>query len=460
MTYPKEPSPPTVTGSEIPLGLSAAMELGAEEIGGAVADSPSAPSKMRKGQLAALFLAQFTLYAAFVAPSAFSLAIRVEDIDPTTKDVVLALAIGIPGVIAIFVSPFIGVLSDRTRSRWGRRRPWLLLGAALGIIGSASIGLGPSAPILIAGWTIAFIGYTITSVMILAHLGDRLPPSQRGRVMGINGAITQIAPLLGIVAAGAFVSSPALMFIVPGSLAFIGGLVFIALMKDPQVPEARSVLRIAELFQGFWFNPRRYPNLGWVWLSKAFVFIALAFMQIYSVYLLSSRLGLDSAGVAGLVAVVGAAGIGTAILGAIGSGFLSDKLGTRKPFLIVSALALAGGLMVVATITSPAQYVIGSLLASFSIGVYGAVDQAIQLDVLPQAENQNGRFLATLNLANQAPQAFGPFIAAGILTLAAGDYSWVYFAAAFFAVLGALAIIPISVGKRATLSTTSTQVIE
>lgn len=441
-----------------PIGLPATIEAGSADLASTLT-GPPVEIKMKKRQLLPIFIAQFTLYIAFVAPSSFSLAIRVEAIDPTTKNIVLALALGIPGVIAIFLTPFVGVLSDRTRSRLGRRRPWLIFGGVLGIVGSSLIGLVPSAPVLIAGWTIAFLGYTFTSVMILAHFGDRLPESQRGKAMGINGAITQIAPLVGILAAGAFTSMPVLMFLVPGAAAFLGLVVFVATMKDPQLTHAVPPLRVGKLFEGFWFNPRRYPNLSWVWLSKALVFVALSFMQIYSVYLLSSRLGLDPAGVAGIVAVVGAGGIGAAILGAIGSGWLSDKLGTRKPFLVVSALTLAVGLFISGTMTSSTQYIIGSLIGTLAIGVYGAVDQALSLDVLPKAEDQNGRFLSTLGLANQIPQAIGPFFAAAVLTAFGGDYMWVYIAAAVFAALGALAILPISIGKRAELSTTSTQVM-
>lgn len=349
------------------------------------------------------------------------------------------------------------MLSDRTRSRLGRRRPWLILAGVLGIVGASLIGLSTSPILLVVGWTLAFLGYTFSAVMILAYFGDRLPANQRGTVMGINGTITQVAPIVGIIIASMLSSTPALMFFVPGAIALLGLIIFILTMKDSQLTGEVPPLRIGALFQGFWFNPRKYPNIAWVWLSKALVFVALAFTQIYAVYLLTSRLGLDGAEVGGLVALLGTLGVPVAILGAIGSGWLSDKFGTRKPFLISSALLLGVAQIIVATTSTQTQYIVGTLISSFAIGVYGAVDQALQLDVLPEDENQNGRFLATLGLANQVPQAVGPFIAAGILLLAGGDYGFVYVAAGIFAALGALAIIPVTVGRRAQLSTTSTK---
>ncbi len=52
--------------------------------------------------------------------------------------VLVSVACAIPRFLDFFTDPLIGFLSDRTRSRWGRRRPWLLAGllitAVLGIL--------------------------------------------------------------------------------------------------------------------------------------------------------------------------------------------------------------------------------------------------------------------------------------------------------------------------------------
>ena len=451
---------PTPLSPHAPASAAAAFELASEGVGEAVGGPPGADGMppMPKRQIIPALIAQLTLYIAFVAPSTYSLAVRIEALAPESKNTALALAIGIPCAIVIFITPLVGVLSDRTRSRFGRRRPWLVAGVLAGIAGAVVIGLVPSLAALIIGWTIAYIGYTITAVMILAFFGDRLPEGQRGRVAGINGTITYLGPIIGITLASQLHAAPAAMFIIPGVLAVVGGLFFAVTMRDEPVTTPRAAVRAGEIFGGFWFSPRRYPNLGWVWLSKAFVFLGLSFTSIYSVYLLTSRLGLDAAAVGGVVALTGIAGVGTAVLGALGSGWLSDKLGTRKPFLWTSAILIAAGAVTVGTTTSITQFILGSVLGSFAIGVYGAVDQAVQLDVLPQEEDQNGRFLSTLGLANQIPQAAGPFLAGAVVAIAAGNYTVVYVVAGVCSLLGALAILPISIGKRSQESTTSIEV--
>lgn len=325
----------------------------------------------------------------------------------------------------------------------------------IALAGSALVGLGNDAVTIVAGWAVAVVGYTLSTSMLLAYLGDRLPEEQRGKVMGINGAITQIGPIVGIVIAGSFASQLGLMFLIPAAIAFLGPVWFLVSMRDSQYSGALPPFRFSDLTRGFYFNPRRHTNFGWVILSKLFVYASLAFGGLYGIYLLQARLGLDTGAVATLIATVAGLGVFTAIIGAIGAGWLSDKLRSRKPFLIASGVLLVASPLIVGTTTSTLQFIVGGLVGTFAIGIYGSVDQALALDTLPSDENENGRYLAIFGLANGIPQAFGPFAAAFVLTLAGGDYSWVYYVAAAFAALGALSIIPISVGKRASLSTVS-----
>jgi MFS family permease len=445
---------PAAAGLEIPTGQPATLEFGSEQVNGAVSN-PQTTVRMSKRQLVAVFFAYFTLYLAWIAPLGYSLAVRIAQLDPANRNTILAIGLSVPSFLAVVIVPLVGVLSDRTRSRLGRRRPWMLAGTVLGVLGALLLGLGTSVPVVLVGWTVSFAGYSVVAAMIITHLGDRLPEVQRGKVMGGLGALSQIGPVIGVAVAAAASSSPALMFIFPGVLAAVGGLIFIAVMKDDQVAGAVPAFNLPGLLRGFWFNPRKYPNLGWVILSRALIFLALSFYGLYTVYLLGERLGLDAAAIGALSATIGLGGVVTAILGAVGSGWLSDKLGFRKPFLVLSGLLLAIAMLLTATMTSVGQYAVAALLSSFAIGVYGAVDQATGLDVMPR-EGENGRYLAIFGLGNQVPQSFGPLLAALVLSIVGGDYGWVYVAAGVFAVLGAIAILPLRLPHRSKPSTAET----
>jgi MFS family permease len=440
---------PSANPGDAPVGLPAAAAIAAEQLN----ETAAVPTvKLKKGYLSVLVLSYFALYVAWIAPTAFSLAIRIEQIAPATKDTAIAIAVGVPSLIVLFTGPLVGVLSDRTRLRFGRRRTWMLAGMIAGLIGSILVGAAENLPLLIAAWTFAFIGYTAAGGMFLTHLGDQLPEAQRGKVAGFTGAVTQIAPVFGVAIAGAFATMPLAMFAAPSAIAFVLGLAFIFVMKDAPADANTPRISFRQLAEGFYFNPKRHPDFAWVWLSRFFIFLALSFMSLYTVYLLGARLHLESAAIAGLVATGGLLGIGVAITGSILSGAISDRIRRRKPFIVIAGLLLAGGLLITATLTSIPQFYIGSLVSVFGVGIFGAIDQAIGLDTLPSDQGQNGRFLGIFNLANQLAQGVGPFLAAVILTLFAGEYTGVYIAAAAFAVLGGLLILFVRPGRPTTVS--------
>jgi len=290
-------------------------------------------------------------------------------------------------------------------------------------------------------WAIAFIGYTATGGMFVTHLGDRLPAEQQGKVAGFTGAVTQVAPIFGVAIAGSFAAMPLAMFVVPAAVAFVLGMIFVVVMKDEAATGPRERFDVKGLLRGFYFNPRRHPDFAWVWISRAMIFLALSFMQVYTVYLIADRLHLAPAAIAGLVSTIGLLGIVVAIAASILSGTLSDRLGTRKPFILGGAGLIAVGLVITGTVTSIPQLIIGSIISTLGVGAFGAIDQAIGLDTLPKDQGQNGRFVGIFNLANQLSQAIGPFLAGAIVALVAGNYTWVYITAAAFAVIGGLLIL-------------------
>lgn len=449
MSNPNHPES-TNPGTQFPQpgSLPGSLAEGAEEMSDALRGVNNEPAKLPVRELIPLFLAQLTIFMALVVPIGFSLAVKIGAIDPANKDAVLAMAIGIAGTLVLFTNPIVGVLSDRTRSRFGRRRPWLIVGLILGTVGSVILGMSSTAFVLIIGWCIALAGYGMFNQTVLTYLGDRLPESQRGKVMGINGTLTQIGPIVGIVLAGAFATQLGLMFLVPAAIAVLGSVWFIAVMKDEKIEGEPAAFQFTSLTRGFYFNPRKHTNFGWVILSKILVYIYIAFTSLYGVYLMMARLGLDAAEVSSLFAVMSIGGIVLGAAGAMGGGFLSDRFHARKPFLIFAAGSLALSAVVLGTATSIPQFFIGGLLSSLGLGLYGSVDQALALDTLPSEENENGRYLSVFGLANALPQAVGPFLAGAVLSFAGGDYTWVYFVAAGFAVLGALTIIPIKISRK------------
>src|SRR5436190_4034300 len=91
---------------------------------------------------------------------------------------VFSLILGVGAVAAALTNPLAGMLSDRTTSRWGRRRPWLIAG---GVLTVADLLLMTAAPSLLAvalGWIVLQIGTNMLQVSLLAILPDQVPIRQ------------------------------------------------------------------------------------------------------------------------------------------------------------------------------------------------------------------------------------------------------------------------------------------
>ncbi len=103
-------SPASAAATAAPAGLAAAELFGSEQVAASAAAPRGSRPRFGKRYVTALLIGYGTLYLAWIAPTAFSLAIRVQQIDPVGKDAALAVAIGLPGVIVLLTGPVTGVL--------------------------------------------------------------------------------------------------------------------------------------------------------------------------------------------------------------------------------------------------------------------------------------------------------------------------------------------------------------
>ncbi|MGW0710587.1 MFS transporter [Streptomyces sp. NPDC002643] len=111
----------------------------------------------------ALALAQFGAYLAVLTPVMVTLALRVHQIVPEAdRGAALGQVLSVGALLAMLGNPVFGALSDRTTSRFGRRRPWLLGGMATGLAGLLVVALGGDVLTLMAGWGLAQLSINAT----------------------------------------------------------------------------------------------------------------------------------------------------------------------------------------------------------------------------------------------------------------------------------------------------------
>lgn len=394
-----------------------------------------------------ILLAQFGVFLAFITPMAFSLSVRVEDLAPANTGS-LGYILGIGSAAILLWGPLVGVLSDRSRSRFGRRRPWLVGMMLIGVVSLFVMALAPNLFVLGLGWVLAQMGWNASLLMLTNSLADRLPESQRGKVAGFGGFVAQLAPALGAALGGMLATQTLLLFLVPGAVGVVLVLSFVFFVHedDARGLEQADRLTVRDLAGKYVFNPRRYPDFSWNWLGRFLFYFGLTLNTTFLAFFFASRLGLQVTEVGGVVALAGGLGILGTMGGALGSGFLSDKVGRRKVFVVAAGLLFAVGTIVMALSSGLPVLLAGGFLTNLGIGVFAAVDQALALDVLPERDTDAGRFVAITQFATSIPQAIAPVAASGVLALTVAltghqSYEALYVIAAVFTIAGGLVVL-------------------
>ncbi|GAA3292432.1 MFS transporter [Dactylosporangium vinaceum] len=395
-----------------------------------------------------IVIAQFGVFVAFITPIAISLAIRVQQLAPGHEDY-LGYITGAGAMVPLLLSPLLGVLSDRTRSRLGRRRPWMLGGTVIGVVSLVVMALAPSILVLGLGWLLAQLGWGTTFANLQTSTADRLPEEQRGRVAGLSGFAQQIGPVVGVVIAGGLSGSNLLLFLVPGAIGVLLVVLFTGVVpeRDSRGLAVGEPLSVATLAAKYLYHPRRYPDFSWNWLGRFLFYLGLTFNTTFTAFFFADRLDVPVEEVAGLIAVLGGVGVLATAAGAIGGGFLSDRLHRRRPFVLAAGSVFGLGAVLMAVAPGRPVLFAGSLICSLGIGAFAAVDQALLLDVLPERQTAAGRFMGITGFATSIPQASGPFIAPLFLAVGAAggakNYTLLYAVAAACTVLGGLVVLRI-----------------
>lgn len=389
--------------------------------------NPAVPEPEKKvgGLFLTLYtLANFGLYLTVMMPALFSLPYKIGLIAPDDKVAMLGLVATIGAVFGLVAGPLAGALSDRTRTRIGRRRPWFLGGVAVLAVGSTVIALADSIPLVAVGWVIVSLGGAGVSASIVPVVAERVPEAQRGLVAALVGVATQLAGVLGYTIGGSLTFSIVLIFLVPViAVAVLGGL-FMFLMPEPRIDIAPQSIR--ETFRELFFDPRTHRDFSILWLGKLFMQLALAFLTTYQLYFLLDRLGFTAEEAGIKLALVGGIGILVTMTFAVVSGILSDKLKRRKVFVMTSSVLAAGGLVMMAFTDGFELFFAAVLFIVGSAGMFGAVDVAMASDLVPERENA-GRWMTTYHMSAGLASAVAPLLGAALLGIGGGGNYTVLF---------------------------------
>lgn len=388
------------------------------------------------------------------------------------SDLVIGRANAAGNLFALLIPIAVGWLSDRTASRWGRRRPWMAIGTAVNVVGLFMLGLAPTAAALVLAYLVVQIGFNLAGGAFNGVIPDVVPSEQRGRASGLLGMMNQLGIVVGLLLiilvlsalgnnrTGMLAGYAVIAIVLSGSLVITLVAVHEAPVIRPHSPRpqlhvavalcaATSIVAIVLIFtlllfptgqlflpltivcvaagataffsgrrsralQEF-FSAFRDNDFFWTFATRFLVqlgiFTILPWIGLYFHDVVRSRDFGTAAAFWSLAVLAGA--VPTSII----CGLLSDRLARRKIFVYISSatMALVASVLLFGLDESlPILYLMG-IVFGLGYGCYFAVDWALACDVLPDSKNAAGRDMALWHIAFTLPAVLGATLTAGPL---------------------------------------------
>jgi MFS family permease len=380
----------------------------------------------------------------FLAPVLVTLALKVSSlvgIEQAPRS--LGLVTGIGSLLALVANPVFGRMSDRTSSRLGMRRPWMLTGLVAGSLGILVVALAPDIPVVLVGWCIAQLAFNALLAAMVAVLPDQVPPAQRGQVSGVLGICLPLASVTGTFVVQLFTGDELGMFMMPCLIGGLFVLLFALTLDDRRLDRRdRPAWSLREVASTFYVNPRRSPDFAWAFASRFLLVLAYAFLTTYQAYYLLSRIGSHEADVPHQIFLGTLTQAVVVVAASLVGGRLSDRTGSRKAFVVSAAVVYGLAMFLIALASSFNGFLVGMAVSGLGFGLYTAVDLALVADVLPSSADV-AKDLGVFNIAGALPFSVAPAIAPAVLALGDGSYSVLYAVAGISALVGAIAILPV-----------------
>jgi MFS family permease len=354
----------------------------------------------------------------------------------------LALVTGIGALLAMVGNPFFGKMSDRTTSKLGMRRLWMVTGLVGGSLGVLVIALAPNVAVVLIGWCIAQLMFNALLAALVAVLPDQVPAVQRGAVSGVLGICLPIASVSGTFLVQLFTGNQLAMFLAPCAIGGVFILLFAMTLKDRRLAKAdRPTWSLREFAGTFYVNPRQNPDFAWAFASRFLFVLAYAFLTTYQAYYLLERIGSAEAEVPQQIFLGTLVQSAVIVTASLTGGRLSDRTGRRKIFVLTAAMVYGGAMFVIALASDFNGFLVGMAIGGLGFGMYIAVDLALVADVLQ--DKDHAKDLGVMNIAGALPFSIGPAIASVILAIGGGSYGVLYAVGGVCAIIGAAAILPV-----------------
>ena len=335
------------------------------------------------------------------------------------EGVALALLEGVGSLMAVVWQPVIGAVSDRARTPWGRRRPFIVAGTAGDVIFLVGLALSGSF------WVVLMFYFLLQTASNTAQgpyqglLPDVVPEEQRGTASGYYGISNVVGLLAGTVGAGFILAhagrTAAILSICVLLVATM--LPTVLLIEDRAEPLHAQFTGVGQAVRTTFAEPLRNRAFLWLMASRLLILMGLVGVQSFVLFYFNNVFfkGDRSATITASYTLLGLVII-CAFAISLPAARASDRLG-RRPLIAAGGLLGAAGMLMLMfshyqllpfqavhplaqALKVPdlaAQATLVGILIGIGYGLFFSVDWAFIQDVIPHDEA--GLFMGFSNIA-------------------------------------------------------------
>lgn len=353
-------------------------------------------------------------------------------------------------IVAALSNMIAGALSDKTKSRFGKRAPWLLGGAFVFMLAMIAASFSPNIPVLLTAWMVGQAALNFIVAPMVAWI-DFAPKDGRGTASSAYGGLGMALGNNGFNVVGAlFLSQYRLGFIIFGIFTFIGVTIAALIVHEPsnldeelaeKAPKPKLTLKDAASIFPRWSIGRDYYM---ALLAKLFQGVGNFAITGYILYIMTDFLHRGSQTQSSIQLINLIMLIFGVFMGFV-AGPVADKFKILKLPVGFSTLFLALAALMLFFFRDTFGIIAYAFAAGIGMGMWNSLDNLLNLEVIPD-QNRVAFFLGVYNLGNTITQAIAPVLAAAVISLF--GYSGIFIVSFAFSLIGGLLILGIKSVKR------------
>ncbi|MFQ5614676.1 MAG: MFS transporter [Anaerolineae bacterium] len=341
-------------------------------------------------------------------------------------------------IAAVFIQPWIGVRSDKTRTRLGRRHPYILASAPVAALGFmlipyAARAIPPNFTGQLDRLTIPFalfigaLGITLLAAAVfrtpaVALMPDIVPSKYRSQANGIINLMGGVGAILGFFAGGLlFDIDITLPFIAGGIVVILAAILVVTLIREPRRYETEDKppdeVGVIDNLKEVWREDDK--SMLFLLLAIFFWFVAFNVIETFFTSFAVFSLGQSPGRASVLLAVVGL----TFMIFAVPAGFIAERFG-RRPTIIVGLVGMALAMGIIFFVPSIIVLWICLALAGIMWALVNINSLPMVVDSAPQ--HRLGAYTGLYYFSSMSAAVVGPVLVGGIIDLLGTQHSIIF----------------------------------